>query len=111
MNGNDGHANCLRCGRKLSSAASVAAGYGPGCRARIRAAAKAADLGAFTPRQAEQARELIEDAAIVAGEAPGEFIAVSTDGTGTYLATLEGCTCPASKPCYHQAAIMILAAA
>ncbi len=105
------HAHCTRCGRKLTSAASIAAGYGRGCLARIRAAAKAADLSAFTAAQVAQARELIEDGAIVADAQPGWFLAVSTDGDAIYLATAGFCTCPASKPCYHQAAIIILAAA
>jgi hypothetical protein len=72
---------CLSCGRRITSAESVAAGRGSGCRAKIRKAARTADLSAWTERQLEQARELIEDGALVPAEEDGVFLAVSTDGT------------------------------
>src|SRR5258707_1361523 len=52
---------CLRCRRKLRAAASIAASYGPVCRARIRAAALAAALAEFTAAQVDKARELLAD--------------------------------------------------
>jgi hypothetical protein len=112
MNGqNEGHGKCISCGRRLFCAVSKARGYGWGCWARIRKAARKAmeALTAFTRRQVEQARELIEDAAIVPGDT-GLFYAVSSDGTEVYEVTVAACSCLASKECYHRAAVAILAA-
>lgn len=106
---------CLSCGRRIRSAESIAAGRGKGCRAKIRAAAKLADLAAWTERQLEQARELIEDGALIPAEEDGAFLAVSTDGTEIYRTTAAGsCTCPAgekSTHCYHTCAATIVLAA
>jgi Family of unknown function (DUF6011) len=107
----EGHARCLRCGRRLFSAASRAAGYGSGCRAKIRAARKRADLAAWTARQLEQARELIEDAGIVPTARPAVFRTVSTDGSAVYLTTAKWCGCPAKKECYHRAGVLMVLAA
>lgn len=110
------HEHCLRpgCGRRLICKASRAPGYGWGCWRRIRAAAKAealaAKLAAFTARQLEQAAELIEDAAIVRAAVARLFLAVSSDGEDVYQVTAEACSCPASKACYHQAAVAIVTA-
>jgi hypothetical protein len=102
---------CMRCGRRLRTAKSIAAGYGAGCRARIRAAAKLADLAAWTARQIEQARELIEDGGIVPSARPGVFRTVSTDGGAVYLTSARWCGCPAKAECYHRAgAVLVLAA-
>jgi hypothetical protein len=111
------HEHCLRpgCGRRLYCAASRARGYGWGCWRRIRAAALlealAAKLAAFTARQIDQAREAIEDAAVVPAAVPDVFHVVSSDGTEIYDATAESCPCPASKECYHRAAILMVLAA
>ena len=105
---------CMRCGRRLRTAKSVAAGYGAGCRARIRAAAKLADLAAWTARQVEQARELIEDGGVVPTSRPGVFRTVSSDGEEFHLTHTEACNCPAglkSKLCYHRAAVTLVLAA
>jgi hypothetical protein len=74
---------CLRpgCGRKLTSPESIARGMGPTCARKMRRAVESADLSAWTSRQLEQARELIEDGALVPAEEDGVFLAVSTDGT------------------------------
>jgi Family of unknown function (DUF6011) len=103
------HEHCLRpgCARRLYSAASRARGYGSGCWRRIRAAAKLEALAAFTGRQIEQARELIEDAALVPAAIAGYFFAVSTDGSELYTTSAEICSCLANKACYHQAAIIM----
>jgi Family of unknown function (DUF6011) len=113
MDARDGQVRCLRCGRVLRAEASVAAGYGRGCRARIRATAKAAPavLTGYTPAQLGQAAELIADAAVIPTSRPTVFRTVATDGTAVYLTSVNGCTCPASKQCYHRAAVTILAAA
>jgi hypothetical protein len=108
------HEHCLRpgCGRRLYSAASRSRGYGSGCWRRIRAAATAealaAKLAAFTAKQIEQARELIEDAALIPAAIAGYFLAVSSDGSETYLTSAEICSCLASKDCYHMAAIVLV---
>jgi len=110
------HEHCLApgCGRRLYCQASRSRGYGWGCWRRIRAAAKAealaVRLAAFTARQVEQARELIEDAAIIPAAILGVFYAVSTDGTEIYRTTASDCGCPASKECYHQAAVLMVTA-
>jgi hypothetical protein len=107
---------CLRpgCGRKLTSSESIARGYGPRCAAKIRAAGKAADLSAWTPRQVEQARELIEDGGLVPAGRDSVFLAVSTDGTEVYRCAAEFCECPAGQKdthCYHVCAVTVTLAA
>jgi hypothetical protein len=106
------HEHCLRpgCGRRLYSAASRARGYGWGCWRKIRAARQLAALAEFTARQLEQARELIEDAAIIPAGVLGLFWSVSTDGSAFYRTTLEFCDCPAHVSCYHQAALILVSA-
>lgn len=106
-------ANCLRCGRTLRAAKSIAAGYGRTCRARVAAAAHTTDLTAYKPAQLASAQELIEDGAIIAIR-PGIFRTVATDGTELYLTAVQACTCPAGlkqRRCYHRAAAAILTAA
>lgn len=106
------HEHCLApgCGRRLYCAASRARGYGWGCWRKIRAAVKLAALAEFTARQIEQARELIEDAAIIPAGVLGLFWSVSTDGSEFYRTTREVCDCPASRECYHQAALVMVSA-
>jgi len=108
----EGHEKCISCGHRLFCAVSKARGYGWGCWARIRKAARKAmeTLTAFTARQLDQARELIEDAAIIPAAIAGLFYAVSSDGEDVYEVTAEACSCPASTECYHRAAVAILAA-
>lgn len=106
---------CLRpgCGRVLRAPASVKAGYGPVCRAKIRAAALAEALRDFTAAQIEKARELIEMGGLVPVR-PGIFRTVSSQGDETYLTAATGqCNCPAGlrgRRCYHGAAARTLAA-
>jgi ribosomal protein L37AE/L43A len=107
---------CLRCRRRLTARASVGAGYGRTCRARIAEGAQVADLATFHPWQIEKAREAIEQQAIVPLSRPGLFAAVSGDGSTTYLVdTLKAsCTCRAAahgRACYHLAGALILHAA
>jgi hypothetical protein len=109
-------AQCLRCGRKLTARASVSAGYGRVCRARIARAAQVADLSAFHGWQAEKAREAIEMRAVVPSSRPGLYASVSGDRVTVYLTdAAEGsCTCKAAASgcrCYHLAAALILSAA
>jgi len=107
------YAHCLRCGRKLRAAASITRGYGPGCRARILAAAKLTALAGFTADQISKARELIEDGG-VARIRRGIYRMASSDGTRTYLTAATGqCNCPAGlrgRACYHAATARIVSA-
>lgn len=105
-------AHCLRCGRRIWAASSVKAAYGPGCRARIRAAALAKALAGFTAAQVEKARELIADGGLIATKRPGVYRAVSSKGDATYLSHSATCNCPAGlrsrTACYHVAAVRMI---
>jgi hypothetical protein len=79
--------------------------------------AEVIDLSAF--RDAKGARdkavELVEQAAIVPASRPGLFLAVSSDGSNTYLIdTVEGsCTCKGyvhAGRCFHGVAAALLEA-
>jgi hypothetical protein len=106
---------CLRCRRTLTAAASISAGYGPGCRALIRAAALASPAE-FTAAQVARARELLADGGLIPTNRAGIYQSVSSDGVTTYFTHRAGCTCPAGtrgngRSCYHRAAARILGAA
>lgn len=105
--------HCLRCGRPLRAARSIARGRGRWCQAKVRTAAESADLSAFTAEQADKARELIELGAIVPTSRDGVYSAVSSDGTTVYLvnAAAQTCGCKAGEHgrlCYHRAAALVL---
>lgn len=113
--GHQDRPSCLRCGRPLRSASSVARGRGRWCQAKVRAAAETADLSGFKPEQAEKARELIELGAIVPTTRDGVYSAVSSDGTTVYLVDVvaQTCGCKAGgrgRSCYHLAGALILQA-
>jgi hypothetical protein len=104
-------AHCLRCGRKLRAARSIAANYGPGCAAKIRAAALAEARRDFTADQQAKADELIRDGGMVPHPHAGVFTAVSSKGDATYLAHQAACTWPAGikgRRCYHLLAARVL---
>jgi uncharacterized Zn finger protein len=101
---------CQDCGRTLRAARSIAARRGPTCRAKIRAAARTADVNAG---QLAKAVELIDDGGIVPVSRPGVYAATSSDGTTIYVVNLTDatCTCPAGQHgryCYHMVAATIL---
>lgn len=106
---------CTRCGRTLTSAKSIAAGYVRGCQTKIRAAVKAAVVAEFKPATVEKAEQLIADGGIVAIKARRVFRVVSTNGSDRYLTAPQACNCKAGlrgvHPCYHRVAATILAAA
>lgn len=106
------HTNCIRCGRKLTSSASAARGYGRTCQTKMRQA-EAATTG-YSPAQIAAATELIEDGAIVQIRT-NVCRSVSSDGTALYLTAITGqCNCPAglrSTRCYHALAAQLLLAA
>lgn len=103
--------HCLRCGRQLRSPRSIAANYGPGCAAKIRAAAIEEARRDFTVDQQAKAAELIRDGGMVPHPHAGVFTAVSSKGDATYLAHPAACTCPAGikgRRCYHLLAARVL---
>ena len=119
MNSNDTSTethHCLGCGRKITSPESIAAQRGKGCRAKIRKAARTADLSAWKPEQLDDAREAIEDGAVVPTSRPDVFNVVSSDGTEVYLTHPKGCNCRNGlstrppRPCWHRAAVAIVTA-
>lgn len=74
-----------------------------------------ADLTSYKPAQIDKARELIEQAGIIAStRRPGVYTVVSSDGTTTYLVHSATCSCPAARHgrrCYHTAAVALMEAA
>lgn len=106
-------AKCLRCGRPLRAASSIAASYGRTCWARIRAAILARALRDFTAAQVEKARELIADGGLVRTGRAGVWRSVGSDGTSVYLTHVQACNCAAGlhgRRCYHVAAARVIAA-
>ncbi|MFE2751595.1 DUF6011 domain-containing protein [Actinosynnema sp. NPDC059335] len=108
---------CTSCGRTLRAAKSIAAGRGPRCQAKVRAAAKAAVVAEFKPATVAKALELIADNGIVPIRARRviAFRVVSSDGANRYLTAPQACNCAAGlkakHACYHRVAATILAAA
>jgi hypothetical protein len=102
---------CTRCHRPLTALASITRGYGRGCQAKIRAAAKVAD---HKPAQVAKALELVADGGIVPIRGRRVFAVVSTSGTGRYLTAPQACNCAAGRKgrtvCYHRIAAQLLAA-
>lgn len=101
-------ATCTRCGRTLTSAKSIADRMGRTCRAKVRAAAKAAALAQFAakPHLVAKAEELIEAGGIVAIR-PGVYRTAGSEGA-IYLTTAAGCNCKAGlrakHVCHHRIA-------
>lgn len=109
-------ARCLGCRRPIRSAESIAAGYGAGCRAKLRKAAKQADLSAWTESQIADARQAIEDGAVVPSNREGVFHVVSKDGAEVHLTHRAGCNCEGGlktrqpRPCFHRCAVAVVLA-
>lgn len=107
-------ATCTRCGKPLTSARSIAAGYGPTCACRVRAVLRTIDMYAYGPAQIVKAIELVELGAIVRDGA--NWTAVASNGIDHYTVApyTQTCTCPAGqhgRRCYHLLAATALAAA
>lgn len=106
-------AKCARCGRTLTSATSIARGFGRHCQGKITAAAKAS---AHKPGQLAKAQELIEVGGIVPLRTHHArvFTVVASDGVGRYLTAPQACNCKAGlrgvSTCYHRIAAELLAA-
>ncbi|MFZ3475330.1 DUF6011 domain-containing protein [Streptomyces sp. 4.24] len=107
------HTHCLRCGRALHAAHSAAAGYGPTCLRRIKAAARR--IADHKPTLVAKAVDLITLGGLIPLRARRVFQAVASSGTGTYKTAPQACTCPAGlrgqHTCYHRIAAQILLAA
>jgi hypothetical protein len=107
---------CLGCRRQIRSAEALATGYGASCRAKIRQAAKQTDLSAWTESQVEDARQAIEDGAVVPSTRKGVFQVVSRDGERIRRTMTGGCNCEAGlktsqpRPCWHRCAVAIVTA-
>jgi Family of unknown function (DUF6011) len=119
---------CNRCGRVLTSAESIARGYGAWCAwlqwAEEKAEADrermiAAVLG-VKPETTSKALELIDDGGIVFwavrldvlnGELFSRYRVVSSDGTRYYNTSYSTCCCEAGAhgyTCYHVVAVRII---
>ena len=104
----------MGCRHLIRSAESLATGYGAGCRAKMRKAQRTADLSAWTPSQVEDARQAIEDVAVVPSNRAGVFHVVSSDGTEAYRTSRDGCTCQnglkthQTRPCWHRLAVVLV---
>jgi len=107
----------MGCRHLISSAESLATGYGKGCRAKIRKAARTADLSAWTASQVEEAEQAIADGAVVPSNRKDVYHVVSVDGSEVHLVHRDGCTCTAGlkthhpRPCWHRCAVAIVLAA
>jgi hypothetical protein len=98
---------CGRCGRTLTSAASIRRGVGRYCQARRREEAATAD---YTPEQVAKAHELLADGGLVESSQHGTFFATASRGDVIYIVTADTCTCPAGQRnnrCYHRCAVAI----
>lgn len=101
---------CLGCGRPLRSAKSIAAKYGPRCKARYQQRLRDALRTGCKPALVDKARELIEDGGIVAIRGRHIFRAVSSDGARTYKTAAQACTCEAGVRARHLCSHRIAAA-
>jgi hypothetical protein len=108
---------CKRCGRRLRRPSLD--GYGPKCRARVRKAGRSPQIAhRFKPHLIEAAVELLELGGLIPLRDSGKnavWLAVSSEGTGTYLTSKAACTCPAGLrakyDCNHRIAAHIVALA
>lgn len=109
-------ANCSRCHALLTDPRRVAKGIGRRCE-QLDRQERAAFALTRDFKGAESARvkalELIADRAIVPTRHDGQFLAVSSDGTNTYVVdTLErSCTCKGHQRvgrCFHMVAADVL---
>jgi hypothetical protein len=89
-------ANCIRCGRKLTSTSSVAAGMGRTCRAKALAAANVISLAEYKDqtKARENVIDLIELGGLIPQSRDGLYLAVSkSDVKVTYLVDTHEQTC------------------
>lgn len=99
---------CKRCGRTLTSAASIAAGRGKTCQ---RKAVVEAD---YSARQLDDALELIELGGVVPLRGRRVFLTVGSHGETYRTAATGQCDCPAGlkgRRCYHGLAVALVVGA
>lgn len=102
-------ANCLRCGRTLRSAKSIAAGYGPVCSAKVRAAARDAAKARYAhkPHLVAKAEELIEAGGVI--PLRGKTCRTAGSEGAGYLTHPAACNCKAGLRskylCHHRIAV------
>jgi hypothetical protein len=105
------------CGYTLRSAKAIARGHGSRCWAKVGKAAQEAGLSAWTSLQVEEARQAIEDGAVVPNTRPGVFHVVSVHGTEVHRTHRNGCNCTAGlkthqpRPSWHSCATLGITAA
>jgi len=102
---------CRKCGRELANPAAV---YGPRCWSRLRGPVAVLQRRKGVP--AHKAAELLLTGGLVRQRGHGGRVwrAASSDGSRSYLLTVEVCNCDAglhSVLCNHRAALSILLAA
>ena len=102
---------CIGCDRPVRSAEAIARGYGAGCWRKAHRRARLAALTAdYTDRQIDDAVELVEDGGVI--HLRGQvFLTVGHRGD-TYRTTTRTCNCArglAGKPCFHSAAVTLVA--
>ncbi len=105
---------CLRCGRKITAAASRAAGMGRTCQARVRDALATAVRPGVKAEQVAKAVELIAQGGVVPPSRPAVFRTVGSAGDVIYLTHAATCTCPAglrARRCYHSVAVELMTTA
>lgn len=108
---------CTKCGRRLRNYSPD--GLGPKCRAKVCKAGRSPEIARrFKAHLIESAVELLEMGGLIPLRDTGKnavWLAVSSDGTGTYLTAKAACTCPAGLravyDCNHRIAAHIVALA
>jgi uncharacterized Zn finger protein len=103
---------CRRCDRVLRSATSIAAGIGPTCARRHRAAAQIV-LERYSNDQVAKVIDLLTTGGVTRIDRH-TFRATSSKGAEYVVDTTQAtCNCPAGqhgRACYHLAAAQLLAA-
>ncbi|CAL9535610.1 hypothetical protein [Streptomyces sp. enrichment culture] len=93
---------CAKCGRRMRNPSLD--GYGPKCRQKLRRATRSRELDAYKPHQVDAAKELLELGGLIPLRKSSKnrvYLAVNSDGTGTYRAARAACTCPAGLKAIH----------
>lgn len=107
---------CLRCGRALSAARSLATGYGPKCAARIRRNLAASEAKPYLIAKARELLEANHGTGILPLRLKRVFRTAGNEGE-IYLTAPSGCNCAHgirakvfSQYCHHRIAVIAIAA-
>jgi len=103
-------ARCGKCKRPLRRPSPD--GYGPRCRARLRAAQAVMEqaLEGLSERQKDKALALISSVSVVLTSRPGTYSVPGSDTKVVYITTTASCTCPARVICKHMGAVRAIEA-